>query len=276
MTTEHLFDQQGKVKPKRVAKPEKTADTPQPAKSLQQPLNSATISQVQQAVGNKAVQRLIQRRAVNSNNEVQEETANTIHSARGQGHRLDEGVAAKAGAALGQDFSEVTIHTDSTADQLNKDVGAKAFTTGNDIFFSAGAYSPSTQEGQHLITHELTHVVQQGASVPAVQAKMTVNDPNDHYEAEADKVADQVTSQPDVQRAEGEEDEMAMGKWDIQRAEEEEEMAMGKWDIQRQEEEEDPALMGKWDIQRAEEEEEMAMGKWIQREEAPAEDEEVV
>jgi hypothetical protein len=46
---------------------------------------------------------------------------------------------------------------------------------------------------------------------------MSVNKPNDQYEAEADKVADQVIRQPEVQRQEDEE-EIAMGKW-IQREE---------------------------------------------------------
>jgi hypothetical protein len=97
---------------------------------------------------------------------------------------------------MGQDFRNVTIHTDSQSDKLSQQLGAKAFTTGSDIFFSEGAYNPGSDEGQRLIAHELTHVVQQGASPPSVQGKMSVNDPNDQYEAEADHVADQVMTQP--------------------------------------------------------------------------------
>jgi hypothetical protein len=65
------------------------------------------------------------------------------------------------GQAMGADFSGVKVHTDSQSDQLNKSIQAKAFTTGQDVFFRQGAYEPSSQGGQELIAHELTHVVQQ-------------------------------------------------------------------------------------------------------------------
>ena len=55
----------------------------------------------------------------------------------------------------------VKVHTDSQSDQLNKSIQAKAFTTGQDVFFRQGAYEPSSRGGQELIAHELTHVVQQ-------------------------------------------------------------------------------------------------------------------
>ena len=236
---EHHRKAESKPTPKLT--PTQPQNKVKPIKPTQQPLNSETIRDAQQMVGNKVVQRIIQRQALSKGGSVREETADTIHCTRGQGQALDESIANKVGTALGQDFSDVTVHTDETADQLNKDVGAKAFTTGKDIFFSSGTYAPQSQDGQHLIAHELTHVVQQDASPPAVQTKMTVNEPNDQYEVEADKVADQVIRQPEIQRQE-----------------DEEEMTMGKWEVQRQEDEE-----------------EMAMGKWIQREEAPVEDEEV-
>jgi hypothetical protein len=65
------------------------------------------------------------------------------------------------GQAMGADFSGVKVHTDAQSDQLNKSIQAKAFTTGQDVFFRQGAYEPSSQGGQELIAHELTHVVQQ-------------------------------------------------------------------------------------------------------------------
>jgi len=59
-------------------------------------------------------------------------------------------------------LTAVTVHTDGQSDQLNQALQAKAFTTGQDIFFQAGAYEPGSQAGQELLAHELTHVVQQG------------------------------------------------------------------------------------------------------------------
>jgi hypothetical protein len=85
----------------------------------------------------------------------------TITSARGSGQPLDPGLQRQMGQAMGADFRGVTVHTDATADRLNQSIQAKAFTTGKDIFFRSGAYNPGSLEGQELIAHELTHVVQQ-------------------------------------------------------------------------------------------------------------------
>ncbi|MBL7746614.1 MAG: DUF4157 domain-containing protein, partial [Chitinophagaceae bacterium] len=46
--------------------------------------------------------------------------------------------------------------------QLNRELSAKAFTVGNDIYFNDGQYNPNSSEGKHLLAHELTHTVQQG------------------------------------------------------------------------------------------------------------------
>jgi hypothetical protein len=63
--------------------------------------------------------------------------------------------------AFEADFSGVKVHTDTEADIMNRQLNARAFTTGQDIFFREGEYSPSSGSGQKLIAHELTHVVQQ-------------------------------------------------------------------------------------------------------------------
>jgi hypothetical protein len=66
--------------------------------------------------------------------------------------------------AFGADFSSVKVHTDAEADTLNQELNARAFTTGQDIFFRQGEYSPGSGSGQKLIAHELTHVVQQNGN----------------------------------------------------------------------------------------------------------------
>ncbi len=246
MSSEHIFDEKGKVKPKPAA------DTAVPRKEnhpvatdrVRPSLDSATIQQMQQTVGNTAVQRFLAQREGGGPAEIDDETAGAINQARGSGQTLDEGMAHKAGQTLGQDFHDVKIHTDSDADQLSRQLGAKAFTTGSDIFFREGAYNPASNDGQQLIAHELTHVVQQGASTPAIQSKMSVNDPNDQYEAEADKVADTVMSQPEsLQREDVAEEEEAvqMQEEEVQMQEEEEEVQMQEEEeeVQMQEEEEE-------------------------------------
>lgn len=60
-----------------------------------------------------------------------------------------------------RDFRRVRVHIDSRADNLNRQLNALAFTTGQDIFFRQGVYSRASPSGLKLLAHELTHVVQQ-------------------------------------------------------------------------------------------------------------------
>nr|WP_051035347.1 DUF4157 domain-containing protein [Crinalium epipsammum] len=65
------------------------------------------------------------------------------------------------GQAMGADFSCVRVHTDAQSEELNQELMAKAFTTGQEVFFRQGEYNPGSRGGQELLAHELTHVVQQ-------------------------------------------------------------------------------------------------------------------
>lgn len=85
----------------------------------------------------------------------------SIHGARGKGFSLSEMVRQPMERAFGIDFSSVRLHTDAQADRLNRSIQARAFTTGQDIFLRDGEYQPGSFEGQRLLAHELTHVVQQ-------------------------------------------------------------------------------------------------------------------
>jgi hypothetical protein len=110
-----------------------------------------------------------------------------IARARGGGQPLDGAVQAQMGETMGYDFSGVRVHTDAGADKLNKQLSAKAFTTGSDIFFKRGAYEPDSSGGQELIAHELSHVVQQGTGqVSGGGSGMTVRPAGDRFERQAD------------------------------------------------------------------------------------------
>lgn len=63
------------------------------------------------------------------------------------------------------DFSKVKIHTGDKSVKLNRQLNAKAFATGNHVFFGQGKFQPDSQEGKELIAHELTHTIQQGGSI---------------------------------------------------------------------------------------------------------------
>jgi len=78
----------------------------------------------------------------------------------GAGSPLPEPVRATMESAFGADFSAVRVSENPAA----ADIGARAYTTGSDIRFAPGQFKPESTEGQHLLAHELTHVVQQGAA----------------------------------------------------------------------------------------------------------------
>ncbi|BBC25600.1 hypothetical protein ABRG53_3343 [Pseudanabaena sp. ABRG5-3] len=134
------------------------------AKVVQQINSSPQNYSVQmQGAMEKKLQRkpLVQRQNNLGGGEASSALESSIQSARGHGQALDTGLQAKMGQAMGANFSNVRVHTDSQSDQLNKSIQAKAFTTGQDIFFQQGAYETRSRGGQELIAHELTHVVQQ-------------------------------------------------------------------------------------------------------------------
>ncbi len=88
----------------------------------------------------------------------------SLNKAKSGGQPLQSQLRTKMENAMGANFSGVKVHTDNQADQLNRSVQARAFTTGKDVFFKKGEYNPGTKGGQELIAHELTHVVQQNGT----------------------------------------------------------------------------------------------------------------
>jgi hypothetical protein len=118
----------------------------------------------------------------------------SIRAEQGGGAQLSEPVLADMQYQFGVDLGGVRVHTGSRADVLNRAVHAEAFTTGTDIFFSAGAYRPSTSEGRELLAHELTHVVQQTSGAAGGDA--WVSHPDDAAEVRAREVARSVASTP--------------------------------------------------------------------------------
>lgn len=94
--------------------------------------------------------------------EAGDDVESRLSQSKGQGSPLSDHVRSYMEPRFGLDFSHVRVHTNSEAIQLNRDVGANAFTHGSDIYYGAGQ-NPGNLE---LTAHELTHVVQQTGSVP--------------------------------------------------------------------------------------------------------------
>ncbi len=88
---------------------------------------------------------------------------------------------------LGLDLAAVRVHTGTQADALTQSLQARAFTTGRDIFFSAGSHRPDSPAGQELIAHELVHVVQQAAGEGGTESR--VSHPEEPAEIEAREMA---------------------------------------------------------------------------------------
>jgi Domain of unknown function (DUF4157) len=86
------------------------------------------------------------------------------HAATG-GQALSSEVRAFMQPRLGADFSDVRVHTDESAASLSNHLSARAFTYRNHVFFGRDQYQPGSTEGRHLLAHELTHTIQQGATV---------------------------------------------------------------------------------------------------------------
>jgi hypothetical protein len=133
----------------------------------------------------------------------------------GGGAPLDAGVRKKMEGHLGGDLSNVRVHTSGDSAKAASQLGARAFTDGHDVHFNAGQFAPGSKEGDRLLAHELTHVVQgQKSGVQRKEeekkpedgggkdagakdaggkdAAVEVSKPEDAAEVEADKVGDDV------------------------------------------------------------------------------------
>lgn len=97
-----------------------------------------------------------------------------LQQVHGDGSPLQTSERAFFEPRFGHDFSNVRVHFDQDAASAARALQARAYTTGRDIVFASGEYSPSSVEGRRLLAHELAHVVQQGSGAPA-QIQRTVD-----------------------------------------------------------------------------------------------------
>ncbi|MBB6109496.1 protein of unknown function [Mucilaginibacter lappiensis] len=105
-------------------------------------------------------------RKESSDTEVQggQELDNYVGGLGSSGQTLPESSRQFFEPRFGRNFSNVRIHTDTVAAKSAQSINALAYTTGNNIVFNSGQFSPESDDGRQLIAHELTHVIQQGDS----------------------------------------------------------------------------------------------------------------
>jgi uncharacterized protein DUF4157 len=87
-----------------------------------------------------------------------------INVLRGEGQPLSQSLRAFFEPRFNLDFSSVRLHTGAEAARSARDLGARAFTVGNNIVFGGGEFAPGATGGRNLLAHELTHVVQQSSA----------------------------------------------------------------------------------------------------------------
>ena|SRR5947209_1700298 len=150
-------------------------------------LRPDSLQRLQRAAGNAAVGALL------GAEPAEESPVKAI--VRSSGTPLDRDTRRLMESRLGQDFSDVRLHTDAPAAASAKSVQAQAYTVENHIVFGEGRYVPGSPETTRTLAHELTHVVQQRSGpvdgTPA-PGGIQVSDPSDRFERDAERSADQV------------------------------------------------------------------------------------
>ena len=104
---------------------------------------------------------------------------------------LDPGLRRPLESAFGHDFGGVRLHVDAEADRTARSRGALAYTSGSDIAVRPSAF---VSDGLGILTHELAHVVQQGAAPALDPAAPSVAQAPGQESAGAEREADAASS----------------------------------------------------------------------------------
>lgn len=137
------------------------------------------------AAGNAAIGRLL--RSAQGRASAPDDFGNRLPS--GGGQPIPEQPRQDLESGLGVSLSSVRLHTDTVSASLASDISAQAFTVGQDIYFGRNQYQPGASSGYWLLAHEVTHTLQQDSG-PSLASELTVSDPADRAERDADSVAD--------------------------------------------------------------------------------------
>jgi hypothetical protein len=111
----------------------------------------------------------------------------SLKASKGSGSPLPDATRTQMESSFGSDLSQVRIHDNAASAAMNKTLHSQAFTSGNEIYFSSGKYNTGSRDGQHLLAHELTHVVQQNNDIhqKRIQRKTIAG-----FEQDLEKISD--------------------------------------------------------------------------------------
>jgi hypothetical protein len=145
---------------------QRAAASPAPSRTPRQ--RAVGMRQLQLDVGNRGLHRLLLSRVIRvkrtvapADEAVSADLESYLATTCGAAQPLAASARSYFEPRFGREFGDVRVHTDGAADRASTAIGARAFTTGTDVYFGAGQFRPGTGEGDRLLGHELTHVVQQ-------------------------------------------------------------------------------------------------------------------
>ena len=149
----------------RQASPARKADSKRATSASK---STVVRNRLQRAVGNRSTLRILRTRTT----QPKDELPSDFTPITAGGSPLSSTARAYFEPRFGQDFSSVRVHTGPGAADSASAVNAQAYTVGKNIVFNSGEYRPGTTTGNHLLAHELAHVVQQSTGVhPSVQRR---------------------------------------------------------------------------------------------------------
>jgi hypothetical protein len=114
-------------------------------------------------------------------------------------HSLEEPVRGRLERRFAHDFSRVKVHSGPASVDAAQRIGARAYTLGTDIHLSAEAHRLPTHEFHRLLAHEAVHTLQQGGRPVSPHAGLTVSNPSDAAEQEAERIAGSVIPRDAIQ-----------------------------------------------------------------------------
>jgi hypothetical protein len=115
---------------------------------------------------------------------------NALNILQQPGQPLDADTRAILEPRFGHSFADVRVHSDHAAARAADEFDARAFAVGQNIVMNTGEYAPNTPQGLSLLTHELTHTIQQRDARGGMPAR--VNTRSSGAEIEARDTRDRV------------------------------------------------------------------------------------
>lgn len=111
-------------------------------------------------------------------------TERMLQASRGRGEPMPDPLRGRLESAFGASLSGVRLHSGSEAAQMSRRLGAAAFTMGHDVYFRDGMPDTSTQEGVHVLAHEVAHALEAGGAAQPEPLRRWLLIDNVRYKAE--------------------------------------------------------------------------------------------